>query len=173
MTRYNTEMEAPRRYAELKKDVTTLLEDTGRFLGRLVEAPKTGGGHQLLLDTKLSDFFAKYTDLKRRKEGGLSCAVLALTKSGMRRLNQSKFSISGPSLKTSAQLLVARKSKRGVPVFGLSERSVGDGVYNPFLCTTDGFFLIFFDICSIYLGTVSVQFFKLSFCQANRRQFLP
>lgn len=80
------EMEAPRKYAELKGDVTTLLEDTGRFLGRLVEAPKTDGGHQLLLDTKLSDFFAKYTDLKRRKEGGLSCAVLALTKSGMRIL---------------------------------------------------------------------------------------
>ena len=75
-------MEAPRKYAELKGDVTTLLEDTGRFLGRLVEAPKTDGGHQLLLDTKLSDFFAKYIDLKRRKEGGLSCAVLALTKSG-------------------------------------------------------------------------------------------
>ncbi|CAL8468472.1 g8012 [Coccomyxa elongata] len=75
-------MEAPRKYAELKGDVTSLLEDTGRFLGRLVEAPKTDGGHQLLLDTKLSDFFARYTELKRRKEGGLSCAVLALTKSG-------------------------------------------------------------------------------------------
>jgi hypothetical protein len=76
-------MEAPRIYADLLTDVTDVLDEMGKFLGRLVEAPATDGGHQLRLDSELNQFYSKYYELKRRhKEGSLSCAVLALTKSG-------------------------------------------------------------------------------------------
>lgn len=77
-------MEAPRIYTDITRDVTGVLDDMGKFLGRLVEAPKTDGGHQLRLDSELNLFYSKYYELKRRhKESNLSCAVLALTKSGV------------------------------------------------------------------------------------------
>ena len=76
-------MEAPQKYAQLTRDVGALLEDgIGRdLLSKLVEAPKSD--HHLLLDKDISAFFSKYYQLrKRHQEAHLTCAVLALTKSG-------------------------------------------------------------------------------------------
>ena len=76
-------MEAPQKYAQLTRDVSALLEDgIGReLLSKLVEAPKSD--HHLLLDKDISAFFSKYYQLKKRhQEAHLTCAVLALTKSG-------------------------------------------------------------------------------------------
>ena len=75
-------MEGPAQYLELSRDVSAKLQDIGRFLGGLVEGG-SDGGHQLLLDQELSAFFTRFYQLKgRHQDRSLSCAVLALTKSG-------------------------------------------------------------------------------------------
>ena len=75
-------MEGPQRYLELSRDVSATLQDIGRFLGGLVEGG-SDGGHQLLLDQELSSYFQRFYQLKaRHQDRALSCAVLALTKSG-------------------------------------------------------------------------------------------
>ena len=75
-------MEGPQRYLELSRDVSATLHDIGRFLGGLVEGGPDGG-HQLLLDQELTGLFTRFYQLKaRHQDRALSCAVLALTKSG-------------------------------------------------------------------------------------------
>lgn len=75
-------MEGPQRYLELSKDVSANLQDIGRFLGGLVEGG-SDGGHQVLLDQELNGYFQRFYQLKaRHQDRALSCAVLALTKSG-------------------------------------------------------------------------------------------
>ena len=76
-------MGGPAQYLELSRDVSAKLQDIGRFLGGLVEGG-SDGGHQLLLDQELSAFFTRFYQLKgRHQDRSLSCAVLALTKSGV------------------------------------------------------------------------------------------
>ena len=75
-------MEGPQRYLELSRDVSATLHNIGRFLGGLVEGGPDGG-HQLLLDQELTGLFTRFYQLKaRHQDRALSCAVLALTKSG-------------------------------------------------------------------------------------------
>ena len=53
------------------------------LLTKMVEAPKTSENHQFLLDKELNRFYTNFYALKERHQAGqLSCAVLALTKSG-------------------------------------------------------------------------------------------
>ena len=75
-------MEGPQRYLVLSRDVSDILQEIGRFLGGLVEGG-SDGGYQLLLDQELSSYFQRFYQLKaRHQDRALSCAVLALTKSG-------------------------------------------------------------------------------------------
>ncbi len=81
-TEAHIHMEGPQRYLELSRDVSDILQEIGRFLGGLVEGG-SDGGYQLLLDQELSSYFQRFYQLKaRHQDRALSCAVLALTKSG-------------------------------------------------------------------------------------------
>lgn len=64
--------------------VSDLLDRIGKeVLTKMVEAPKTSENHHSLLDKELNRFFTSFVALKERHQAGqLSCAVLALTKSG-------------------------------------------------------------------------------------------
>ena len=76
-------MEGPQRYMDLSKDVTYALDKVGHFLGRLVDGGTFDGGHRPLIDKELGSYFTRFFQLKERNDGNaLSCAVLALTKSG-------------------------------------------------------------------------------------------
>lgn len=65
--------------------VSDLLDRIGEdLLTKMVEAPKTSENHQFLLDKELNRFYTNFYALKERHQAGqLSCAVLALTKSGV------------------------------------------------------------------------------------------
>ena len=73
-------------YHELHCEVSAAIDEVGRFLGRLVEGPVSGGGppaHQLCIDRDIQRFFTAYYALRaKHADEHLNVAVLALTKSG-------------------------------------------------------------------------------------------
>ncbi len=73
-------------YHSLHAQVSTAIDEVGRFLGRLVEGPASGSGtpaHQLCIDRDIQRFFSSYYALRaKHADEHLNVAVLALTKSG-------------------------------------------------------------------------------------------